>query len=226
MRRRSVWTGFAVAFAASLAACGPAQPPPVTAPEAGAAPVEQAPETEAPSAELAVPAALDGKVEIVDQASPEAEAAGLSDAVKAAGLGGLSEGLVVRLEQDMSVYRLWSGPDRLYGENTNRLGSWWAFDAPSGTEAQYRVDYGVCEGWNDLTWAVGCTLAAGAVVIIGPGQSVSAEACENPGESYTVSDHWQVYIAEPWTRTGDDGDLHCPDDADYAVNPDDLAARE
>jgi len=154
----------------------------------------------------------------------------LAGAVKPAGEGGLVEGLVVRLTADVPVYRMWNGPEKKDSRgNTNRLGQWWAYDAPTGPQASYRTAYEICRGWNDLTWVVKCTLKAGAVVAIGPGQSVSAATCGDAtgAESYPANHKdWQVFVAKAWTRLGADKELDCPDEAlDYAVDPADISSR-
>ncbi len=142
-----------------------------------------------------------------------------------AGQGGISEGLVVRLTEDLPVYRMWSGPDKLNASGfTNRIGQWWAYDAPTGTQAAYRDHYDICLAWNDLTWVATCTLKAGSVVAIGPGQSVSAETCGDPTgqESYPANpDYWQTYVAKAWARADE---LQCPaDSADYQADPEDIS---
>jgi hypothetical protein len=68
-----------------------------------------------------------------------------------------------------------------------------------------------------------CTLTRGAVVVIGPGQSVSAETCGDPTgrEKYPPNERdLQVYIRSAWSRT----DLSCPDERqDYQNDPRDIA---
>ena len=104
---------------------------------------------------------------------------------------------------------------------TSRIGQWWTFDAPAGTLASFRQRYEVCEKWGTLRWVAQCTLRRGSVVVIGPGQSVSAETCGKPTESYPANDRdMQVYIHEAWART----DLSCPDESrDYKNDPQDIA---
>ena len=98
----------------------------------------------------------------------------------------------------------------------------------SGTLAGFRRKYEVCEKWDTLRWVATCTLRRGAVVVIGPGQSVSAETCGDPTghERYPVNERdFQVYIHEAWNRTGTPtGDLSCPDESrDYQDDPQDIA---
>lgn len=189
----------------------PAPPPPAPPPE-----VEPGP---------ALPASLQGKVELVPPEDPDHTRAKLAAAVKPAGEGGVSQGWVVRATVDLPVYRLWSGPSRKDSRgNTNRLGGWWAADAPQGPASGYRADYAICQGWNDLTWVAQCTLKQGAVVVVGPGQSVSAQTCGDVSgkESYAANaEDWQLYIDQPWTRGAE---LVCPPEADdYEADPADLS---
>jgi hypothetical protein len=173
--------------------------------------------------QLILPESLTGRVEVLPGDDPDATAAGLDNAVKARGDGGISSGFVVQLTEDIVVYRMWSGPDVLDDAGrTSRLGSWWSSDPLAGPVENYRVDYEVCEAWNELTWTAQCTLRAGAVVAAGPGQSVSDQTCGLPGESYPPSPaHWQLYIDQFWTR-GEE--LDCTDTStDYPARPEDIS---
>ncbi|MGB0713530.1 MAG: hypothetical protein ACPGUC_08220, partial [Gammaproteobacteria bacterium] len=138
---------------------------------------------------------------------------------------GISSALVIRTTMDIPVYRMWNGPDKVNARGqTNRLGQWWAYDAPDGTRAEYRSRYDICLSWNDLTWMASCTLKAGSVVAIGPGQSVSAATCgdESGQESYPANPgYWQTWIAKAWSRPDT---LDCPPASqDYPANPDNIA---
>ena len=184
----------------------------------------------APSGEtIALARALASSLELVaagDSAYAEADPAG---ATGEPGTGKVTKPFVVRLTRDLRVYRLWSGPDvRDAQGRTSRIGQWWTFDRPSGTLAGFRRRYEVCEQWDTLRWVAACTLRRGAVVVIGPGQSVSAETCgDSTGrESYPVNDRdFQVYIHEAWNRIGTpNGDLICPDESrDYQNDPGNIA---
>lgn len=174
---------------------------------------------------LALPASLDGKAEVLQPGDADYARADVAGAVKPAGDGGITAALVVKLTQDVPVYRMWNGPDKVDANGyTNRIGQWWSYDAPSGTQAEYREHYDICDGWNDLTWMATCTLKAGSVVAIGPGQSVSAETCGDPTgkESYPANpEYWQTWIAKAWAR-GDE--LSCPPASDdYKADPNDIA---
>jgi hypothetical protein len=172
-------------------------------------------------AQLALPSALDGKVAVVAPSDVAYGQANAGSAVKAAGQGGVSAALVVKLSQDLPVYRMWNGPS---GGGNNRLGSWWTFDAPAGTREGYRRAYEICGGWNELRYVATCTLKQGAVVAIGPGQSVSAESCGDSSgyEHYAPNSRaWQVYVHQAWNRTES---LVCPNqDQDYAADPANVA---
>lgn len=191
----SRWSVFAIAL--FLAACPKAPPAPVV--EVPAAPVP------------------------LSNEDPDYARADVASAIKPAGQGGISEGIVLRVTEDTPVYRLWSGPEKVDARGyTNRIGQWWTFEAPAGSQADYRVAYEICAGWNDLTWVATCTLKAGSVVAVGPGQSVSAETCGSD-ESYPANPAApQVFIAKAWARMP--AELDCPDaSADYAADPTDLS---
>lgn len=132
---------------------------------------------------------------------------------------------VPRPARDGGSCRLWNGPAVKDARgNTNRLGGWWSSDPPSGPAAQYRTDYEVCNAWNQLTWLARCTLRRGAVVAVGPGQSVSAQTCGDAAgqESYPPNRRlWQVYVDQPWKRNTE---LACPaEDVDVEVDPLDVS---
>ena len=178
----------------------------------------------APMNPLGLPPSLQGRAELLRLDDPDYERAAAWNALKAPGQGGVLGVAVVRLKEDLPVYRLWSGPAVRDGRgNTNRLGGWWSAQAPQGTTAQYRNDYAVCQGWNELTYLASCTLRRGSVVAVGPGQSVSAQTCGDAGgkESYPQNRAvWQIYVDQPWKRTEE---LICPAESnDLATNPADL----
>lgn len=171
---------------------------------------------------LLVPPSLAGKVVVLAPSDPAYAQANAESAVKAAGLGGVSGALVVKLSQDLPVYRMWNGPAATGSDN--RLGSWWAFDAPKGTREGYRRAYEICGTWNQLAWVATCTLKQGAVVAIGPGQSVSAQTCADASDYETYDANrrdWQVYVNQAWSRPDV---LSCPPiTADYRADPGNVA---
>lgn len=171
---------------------------------------------------LALPPALAGKVAVLSPADADYVRANVTGAVKPAGQGGVTQALVIKLSQDMAVYRMWNGP--VTTGTGNRLGGWWTFDAPRGSREGYRRAYEICGNWNQLAYVATCTLKQGAVVAIGPGQSVSAETCADASgyETYDVNRRdWQVYVNQPWNRPAEFG---CPDqDKDYKADPADVS---
>lgn len=171
----------------------------------------------------ALPAALAGKATVLASSDPAYAQANVSGAVKPAGQGGVSQALVIQLNQDLPVYRMWNGPQAV-GGNNNRLGSWWAFDAPQGTREGYRRAYEICGTWNELRWVATCTLKQGAVVAIGPGQSVSAQTCADSSGYETYDSNrkdWQVFVNQAWNRPDA---LACPPEtADYPADPGNVA---
>lgn len=207
-----------LALAAPLAGCARSTAPAQTTP----------PTEDGAAGPLALPTLLTGKAVVLASDDADYARGDFSGAVKASGAGGLSEGLVIRLSADIPVYRMWSGPEKKDERgNTNRIGQWWSYDAPTGTQAEYRWAYEICGDWNDLTWVATCTLKAGSVVTIGPGQSVSAETCgdESGQESYPANPRdWQVFVSKAWTRLG--SELDCPDESqDYAANLTDIGSK-
>ncbi len=180
-------------------------------------------------ATIEVPRAVASALELVGPDDKDYAAADATGATGKVGDGKGSTPYVVRLTHDLPVYRLWAGPAvRDAQGRTSRIGQWWTFDRPSGTLAGFRRRYEVCVQWDTLQWVAQCTIRRGAVVVIGPGQSVSAHTCGDPTarESYPANDRdWQVYIHEAWNRTSTpNGDLSCPDERrDYQDDPGNIA---
>lgn len=170
-----------------------------------------------------MPRQLRGKAVLLEATDPDYARADVAGGVKPPGEGGITEALVVRLTADVPVWRMWNGPAKKDARgNTNRLGQWWAYDPPVGSQEAYRKNYEICIAWNDLTWVAKCTLRKGAVVAIGPGNSVTAKTCGDPAgkETYPVNERdWQVWISKAWARLGADKELDCPPEtADYEAN--------
>jgi hypothetical protein len=179
-----------------------------------------------PAAPRRLPALLASSAEVVAPDAPDYARADVKTAEKKPGAGGVSSAIAIRLTQDVHVFRLWSGPDKKDSRGfTNRIGGWWTYDAPAGTAAQYRVDYEVCRDWNDLTWVATCTLKKGAIVAIGPGNSVGAGVCKDTAEQYPANpQHWQLYVSNVFANVGPGKELECPDaSGDYEANPNNLA---
>ena len=177
---------------------------------------------------LALPASLQGKAVKLAPSDPDYARAAVENAVKPAGQGGVSDAIVVKITQDIPVYRMWNGPGDVNAQgNTNRMGGWWSYDAPKGAVEGYRKAYEICNDWNKLKWVATCTLKAGAVVAIGPGQSVSAQTCGDPTgvEQYPANKvDWQTFVNKPWARSSE---LSCPpESADYQANPANIAVKQ
>jgi hypothetical protein len=209
-----------------MVSCAPPQP---VTPETAAVVTAPLTLTGAPASAPAAPSLppqLAGKAVVLAASDPDAPRADLASALKPAGEGGLvAPGLVVRLTADVPVWRLWNGPDKKdTSGHTNRMGQWWSYDAPRGSQQGYRIAYQVCGSWNDLTWVARCTLKKGAVVAIGPGNSVGAKACGDATgkESYPVNARdWQVWVSKVWARGVE---LECPaETGDYEADTADIA---
>jgi hypothetical protein len=195
--RHSVWLGLVVAV--SQAGCHFSHPP-------------IAPET--PPIEL--PPSLKGHAFVLSKAYMEAEGVKPELVEGEPGQGKMVKGQwqLVKLTEDIPVWRLWAGPQKRDSHgNTNEYGAWWSADAPTGTRKGYRAQYQICKAWNDLTWVTRCTLKKGAVVVVGPGNSVAPPSCgEGSTEAYPENDHdWQMWISKPWERHGAGGILECPE---------------
>jgi hypothetical protein len=172
---------------------------------------------------LDLPPSLQGRVEVLKLQDPDYEHAAAWKALKGPGDGGVLGVVVVRVKEDVPVYRLWNGPQAKDANgNTNRLGGWWSADKPKGSVQQYRNNYEVCTVWNRLSFLAACTLRKGAVVAVGPGQSVSNTTCNSTSESYPQERVlWQIYIDQPWKRAQE---LSCPPDTqDVEVDPSDVS---
>lgn len=123
--------------------------------------------------------------------------------VKPDGGGGVRWALMGKVVKPLSVWRAFSqGELECEGKPVKRAtqyGSWWTTEDPrkSGKDA-YQIGVAVCSLWNDFTSVVHCTIRPGAVVAVGPTQSVSDCKCpvlpRNAPESYQATDNWQVYL--------------------------------
>lgn len=118
-----------------------------------------------------------GSIQAPDQEfAPLTELDSLGDLAKvfvgSPGRGGLCMARVYtvapRGEGKLKMYRVWSTA------SGKQWGGWWTFDAPSGSEADYRKRHGLCptSGTNNkLDKMVVCTLRVGAEFAVGPTQS-------------------------------------------------------
>ena len=126
----------------------------------------------------------------------------IGNALKPEGDGGVYEGKVLKVNKTFPIYRVYTKKgDPKTGRN-NRFGGWWTHVPPGKgiSKADYRRRYEICESFNrDLDRVVQCWIYPGALLLIGPGQSVSEGTCRKPGESYasdTGKDNLQIYIFE------------------------------
>lgn len=164
-----------------------------------------------------LPTAMLGKVEVLDSCDQNCDQEILSHAIMTAGQGGISAGVLYRLNQEVTAYRLWDGANKGLNEygGSNRIGAWWTVDQPSGDVTAYRAQNAICKKWNDLRWVAKCKLKPGTVVAVGPTQSAR---CSDQ-EVYPSSSTLQIYVDNTSTRYVDCGKIT---DNDYPVNPDNL----
>lgn len=124
----------------------------------------------------------------------------IGNALKPEGKGGVYEGKVVRVTQAFPLFRVYTQKkDPRTGLN-NRFGGWWTHIPPAkGTsKGDYRRHYEICGSFNpDLDRVVKCRIYPGALLLIGPGQSVDEQTCGKPGESYaadTGMENLQIFL--------------------------------
>lgn len=103
--------------------------------------------------------------------------------------GGLCQGAVYRVKANTSVqlYRAWNSTNP-----GSQFGKWWAAEMPAGKVADYRTDYEICYQWSPIDKLTECQLSAGAVVVIGTGQSAQCSQYL----TYPVSASKQIYIQD------------------------------
>lgn len=99
----------------------------------------------------------------------------------------MSSGFYMEARDKVTIYRCYDN------ENSRRFGSYWAFEPPEGSHDEYRRAYAMCREWNVMTFCTACTLPKGALVFIGPGQSMD---CRGPSGRYRMreSDVLQIYV--------------------------------
>lgn len=111
-------------------------------------------------------------------------AALLAEARGASGEGKLCAGKVFRVTHPLTVYRVWDG-----AKSYTEYGRWWSFSPPQGPRESYREANEICASWSALDRLSACMLKAGALIVIGPGQSASCGST-----SYAKSAVNQVYV--------------------------------
>jgi len=126
----------------------------------------------------------------------------ISNALKSEGNGGVYEGKVLRVKKIFPIYRVYTKKEDTQTGRNNRFGGWWTHVPPGKgvSKSDYRRRYEICESFShDLDRVEQCWIYPGALLLIGPGQSVSEVTCGRPGESYpadTGKENLQIYIFE------------------------------
>jgi hypothetical protein len=126
----------------------------------------------------------------------------IGNALKPEGDGGVYEGKILKVKKEFPIFRVYTKKGDPETGRNNRFGGWWTHVPPGKgiSKADYRRRYEICESFNrDLDRVVQCWIYPGALLLIGPGQSVSEGTCRKPGESYasdTGKDNLQIYIFE------------------------------
>jgi hypothetical protein len=155
----------------------------------------------------------------------------IDNAVLPEGKGGVYEAKLLKVKKPFPIYRAYTKKTDPATQRNNRIGGWWAPapPKPGSTKDDYRRNYEVCAGWNpDLDMVVQCWVYPGALVLIGPGQSVDEAACEKENERYAADrekKHLQIFIFEMYkhqfeshdrqtTPPGKDMFVRCPPPAD------------
>ncbi len=112
--------------------------------------------------------------------------------IGAPGKGSLCEGQVFVAKDPVTVYRVFSASWKT-SKLAGPTGAYWTLEKPSGTAAQYRTTYEICQEWNDLDMLNECKIEKGAKVILGPGQSAT---CEKSGGSFPGNAANQLVIVK------------------------------
>lgn len=170
--------------------------------------------------QIFLPASMLGKVDVVASCNQNCTQEILENAIASEGKGGISSGILVRLTDDMDIYRMWNGPRINEYGTSNRIGAWWTAERPSGKAKDYRIKNAVCEDWNDLTWVAKCKLKKGSLVAVGPTQSAN---CGKSGENYSANNTQQLYVDNYSPQH-----IQCEKykATDYEVNPDDIYLKK
>jgi hypothetical protein len=122
----------------------------------------------------------------------------IKDILMPEGKGKIYEGKIVKVNQPVLIYRVYTKKVPAGGKRNNRSGNWWTFNPPAKgiTQKQYQQYYEICTNFNpDLDYVVQCRVYPGTILVIGPGQS--EKSCSDPGERYdkdVKKEHLQVYV--------------------------------
>jgi hypothetical protein len=189
---------FALLASSLLVACGGTTPP-ATAPENTIAPAPTAPATPEPTPAVVTPPPVEpppvacaGPVATPPAGLVKEAEAPPAWSIGAPGKGSLCEGQVFVAKEPVTVYRVFSASWKT-SKLAGPTGAYWTLEKPSGTAAQYRTTYEICQEWNDLDMLNECKIEKGAKVILGPGQSA---ACEKSGGSFPGNAANQLVIVK------------------------------
>ncbi|TDR81516.1 hypothetical protein [Paludibacterium purpuratum] len=133
----------------------------------------------------------------------------LAKAIGAPQQGKLCTGKVFKLAETggnmVTVYRVWDA-----SKPYTALGGWWSFSAPQGPRDAYRQENEICPAWSALNKVSHCTIKAGALIVVGPGQSAKCSDDLN----YPTSPVNQVYIPND-AQNNQVFVENCQDDGDW-----------
>jgi hypothetical protein len=130
----------------------------------------------------------------------------LGNALKPEGKGGVYEGKILKIKHKFAIYRAYTKKEDLRTGRNNRFGGWWTHVPPGNgvSKSDYRRRYEICESFNhDLDQVERCWIYPGALLLIGPGQSVDEQTCGKPGESYASDsgkENLQIFIFEMFSH--------------------------
>ncbi len=131
----------------------------------------------------------------------------IGNALKPEGKGGVYEGKVLNVKKPFPIFRVYTKKENPETGRNNRFGGWWIHVPPGkGTsKSDYRRRYEICESFNhDLDRVVQCRIYPGALLLIGPGQSVNEDLCGKKGESYasdTGKENLQIFIFDMFNHS-------------------------
>jgi len=131
----------------------------------------------------------------------------IGNALKTEGKGGVYEGKVLKVKKTFPIFRVYTKRENPQTGHNNRLGGWWTHVPPAKgiSKSDYRRRYEICESFNhDLDRVVQCRIYPGALLLIGPGQSVTEDLCAKPGESYasdTKKENLQIFVFDMYNHS-------------------------
>ncbi len=131
----------------------------------------------------------------------------IANALKPEGKGGVYEGKVLKVKKPFPIFRVYTKKENPQTGRNNRFGGWWTHVPPGKdmSKSDYRHRYEICESFNrDLDRVVQCRIYPGALLLIGPGQSVNEDLCGKAGESYlsdTGKENLQIFIFDMFSHS-------------------------